>query len=767
VSEDRENKPTRLRPFVPLTLVGALLLGAAWVLLGGLGETGLWTLGELPILDRTLAALGEPRSELVRSPWLPDQLRTWAYLATGRAELGLRLPGALAGLALITLTLVTAWRLGWSLAWIALAGCFALALPLVLASARTALGNPTGELWLSAAVLALISATDRNTNTIKARAGLGLLGLACLAAAVASLGIILGGCLPLTLVALADVARDPDHGEIALPRAAVIAAWSGAAVTGAIGVWLAHNQGEGYIPALGAAQDLGLLEDPTRRGFTDTLENFGYQMFPFTGLIVLGLLAPGRARWPALWLGVALIFVSVWSQTYGQTPAPVTIPAALVATAACRRLLDPNEPLAARRLLLVCAILGALVLSKDAARVPQRIASPLLDLSVLEFPGAGVAPGFEPGETLPRLAKRFILLLFGAHLIALPSEDQLRWREGRELSWWLRPWAWVAPIFDRLLTVAHGESGLRRLRMIAPLVLVFVALGQQAVGFGRGTLLEVNRQLSIAEPLRRFTAAVELGAIPDAQLGLHRVRDPGLRYYGPGAEDEVFLASRTDLDRWLAAEQPRTALVRRIDLPPTISAARRQQRPLYVLDGAHHEYVLVANFLPAGAVDQSPLLDIVFAEPPQLANQTLVAWAPYLELIAWEIDGPLHRGGEATLHMVFRVNRPLPGGAQLYARLQKGKSSRVTPEPHDLAGGVFPPNFWQAGDYIHHRHVLKVPWLEVLPGEHELIVGLRRSEKANFQITTPQDNTEASDFGVRVQGKKHEFAVIGVAELAW
>lgn len=794
MSEDSETRPTRLRPSTRLRpvigalLLGALLLGAAGIMLLGLGQTGLWTLGELPILDRTLAALGEPRSDLVRSPWLPDQLRTWAYLATGRAELGLRLPGALAGFALVALTLVTAWRLGWDLAWIALAGCFALALPLVLASARTALGNPTGELWLSAAVLALLSAGDRNTSSLRARVGLGLLGFACLGAAVASLGIILGACLPLTLVALADIARDPQHGEIALPRALVGAAWVGAAVTGALGLWLAHGQGEGYIPLLGAAKDLALVEEPTRRGFTDTLESFGYQLFPVTGLVVLGLLAPGRARWPALWLGVALVFVSVWSQSYGPTPTPVTIPAALLATAACRLLFDPNEPIAVRRLVLLGAILGALVLGKDAARVPQRIASPLLELGPLEFPAVGVAPDFEPEQTLPRMAKRFLALLLGAHILALPSEDQLHWRKRRELAWWLRPWAALAPIFDRLLTVAHGESGLRRLRAIAPLLLLVLALGWQALDYGRGLLGAVDRQLSIAEPLRRFQAAVDSGAIPEAQLGLHRIRDPGLRYYGPGVEHERFLASRNDLERWLAEEQPRTALIRRSDLPPVDSAARRQGRPLHVLDASHHDYLLVANFLPAKLDDQNPLLELAFTEPPALANPTFVAWAPYLELIAWEIEGPLHRGSKATLHMVFRVGRPLPAGSQLYARLQRGKTSRVGAEPQELTGGVFPPNFWRAGDYIHHRHRLEVPWLEVLPGEHELIVGLRRSEKTNYKITTPPDDTGESgesgaksgaesgepsgrapgqDYGVKVQGKNHEFAVIGVVELAW
>jgi hypothetical protein len=749
--------------FVPTLMIAVALA----MLLPGLGATGLWTLGELPVLDRTLAALGEPRSSLTRSPWLPDQLRTWAYAATGNSDFGLRLPGVLACVGLVGLTCSFARRLGWSDVWVALAGCFALAFPMLLASGRTVLGNPTGELWIAAASLALVMAADRSTRQrLGSRVALASLGLVCLAAAVASMGIVLGGCLPLVIVAVADVARDPEHGGIELPRAVILLAWVGAVAAGFVGLWLGWSQGEGYIPLLGAAKDLQLLEDPTSRPFTDTLESLGYQLFPLTGLVVFGLLAPGRARWPALWLGVALVMTSVWALSYGQTPTPVTIPAALLATAATQRMLDRDEPISARRLVLVCAVLGALVLGKDAARTPARIASPLLELALLEFPHPGVAPNFDVHESLPRLAKRFAALLLFAHLLAPPSVDQQRLRERVPMPWWLRRGAALAPILDRMLTrVDERHSGLLRMRTTLPLVLVFVALGLASWTYGHTTLAQVGRQMSIAGPLERFAMAVERGDIPDATLSLHRIRDPGLDHYGPGPEHEVFLANRSDLDVWLGATEPHTALIRRADLPPAFSSARVGKRPLFVLDAEHHEVLLVANFLPAGYEDQNPLLDIVYDEPISLANETLVGWDPFVELIAWEIDRELHRGSSATLHMVFRVHRPLPAGTKMYARLQKGKVSRVAAEPHDLTGGMLPPNFWRAGDYVHHRFEFKVPWLEVLPGEHELIVGLRRSETSNLKITTPAEKEGA--FSVTIRGSKAEFANIGVVDLAW
>lgn len=738
------------------------------IVLPGLASTGLWTVGELPVLDRTLAALGEPRSNLTRSPWLPDQLRTWAYAATGRHDAGLRLPGALACVGLVGLCTIYAKRLGWADVWVAMAGCYALAFPLLLASARTVLGNPTGELWIAASSLALVGAADRSSRLgTGSRVALLGLGVACWLAAVASMGIVLGGCLSLLLVALADVARDREHGGIELPRAAVLLAWTGAAAAGFVGLWLGWLQGEGYIPLLGAAKDLQLLEDPTSRTFTDTLESLGYQLFPCTGLVVVGLLAPGRARWAALWLGVALVMTSVWALAYGPTPTPVIIPAALLATVATQRMLDRTEPITARRMVLVCAVVGALVLGKDAGRTPDRIASPLLELKLLEFPAPGLAPGFDVHESLPRMAKQFAALLLLAHLLAPASDDQQRMRERMSNKpWWLRRMIALAPIFDRMLTrVDERRSGLLRMRTIGPLAIVFVALGLVSWRYGHVVLGQVGRQMSIAGPLQRFAAAVESGEIPDPRLSLHRVRDPGLDYYGPGREHEVFLSNRSDLDVWLGAPEPRTALIRRGDLPAAVSTARVGKRNLYVLDAEHHEVLLVANFLPPGHEDQSPLLGIVYDEPITLANETLVGWDPFVELIAWEIEGELHRGSSATLHMVFRVHRPLPAGTKMNARLQKGKVSRVAAEPHELTGGVLPPNFWREGDYVHHRFEFEVPWLEVLPGEHELIVGLRRSETANLKITTPAAGEGA--FGVTIRGSKAEFATIGVVNIAW
>ena len=761
----------RAYKWIALALIVGPMILAALLLLPGLGEFGLATRGEVPVLDRTLAALGVPRADLDRSPWLPDALRTWTFAASGQHDWGLRIPGALAAIGLVGLTSAWARRLGWTgdlrkpgaITHALLPPLFALALPLLLTSGRTALGDPSGELWVSAAPLALLEAFDQSrTRARLGRAGLALLGLVLLVAGAASLGIVLGTCLPLMIVALADSGpgRERSDAAFVLPRPIVAGVWAAAIAAGGIGLWLGWKQGEGYIPLLGAAKDLGRLDDPTSVDFTASLQAFGYQTFPLIGLLVAGLLSPGRTRLAAMWLASALAIISVWSLVYGPTPAPVCVPVALLASSALDRLFDPREPIAARRLILLLGLLGALVLSKDAERTPELIASPLVHIPALEFPTKRI----DAANRLDGLAERLALILLLAHIIALPSLDQLELRALRVQRAWLRTWTRIEAGLDRMLTGSREDAGLDRVRRALPALLIVLALLGQAWAYGHSLLADVGEQLSIAGPLRRWSVAVDRGDIRDTRIGLHRIRDPGLEFYGPGETREVFLANRAELDKWLFADRQRAALIRRSDLAAAFSSARAHDEPFHVIDDRHWDYIIVSNFIPTGGEDQNPLLDIVVAEPPKLEHETLVSWDS-INLVSWEIEGKLHRGAKATMHMVFEVKRAPPAGIKMYARLQQGKLSRVAAEPHDLTGGDYPPNYWRAGDIIHHRFEFEVPTVEVMWGEHELIVGMRRSEKANIPITVPEG--EEGEFGVRITGNKHEFAVIGVVDIAY
>jgi hypothetical protein len=141
---------------------------------------------------------------------------------------------------------------------------------------------------------------------------------------------------------------------------------------------------------------------------------------------------------------------------------------------------------------------------------------------------------------------------------------------------------------------------------------------------------------------------------------------------------------------------------------------------------------------------------------------TFVRFEDYLEVIGWDWEEPVVRGRETTLRVALRVLRPLPSGSKIYMRLQKERISRINPAPHDLAGGIYPTQHWRPGDYVLHEFTTTVPLLEILPGAHDVVLGMRRTESSNYKISSPEG--EHGEPGVTVQGKR-EFATIGQVQV--
>lgn len=790
--------PSLRSPLALAALAGAV---AALVLVPGHGAHGLWSVGEIGALQRAQAALGAALSGLERSPWLPDALRTQALAWSDDPE-AIRLPGAIAASALVALSAGLARALGFTPVHSLLAGAFALAFPLTLTHGRLALGNPVGELLATAAALLLAAALPAS----RPRAALlALAGLAAVALSVTASGLWLGAVLPLLAAALWSPARASDDptdmpltpgsgGHVpadlpagtladdatpphapgssapagmsgtpaavlsrapaaaspapsdssALPRAPAplrrpLLVLYGALALAAAGVagWLAYHQGEGYIPALAAAKDLALRERPHIRGFIATFEDCGYQLFPWLPLILLGALQPGRARWPALWLCSGLALVSAWSLLYGAQPVPLTVPAAVLAAAALARLAAPTTAPTARRFALVLALAGCWIFAKDARRTPSRVGVALLPARGEHlYPAAALGAA----DTLAGLASAAALALVLAAMSSRPGpQTQGRSRMSRKLLY-LRA----------------------RLPAWLPAVVVLAALGRQSWSYGRDLLPRTSEQYSLLRPLTAYQRWVDAGELT-APLGVYRVTDPGVELYGPPADARVPLATREALNTRLRGDAPAAALLRLSELAAVVQTARQAKLPLYVLDASNRDVVLVANHLPAGATDQNPIRRVLFDEPPALAHPTLLRFDDYVEVIAWEWDEPIVRGREVELRVVLRALKPLPSGSKISVRLQKGKLSRVNPMPHDLVENLYPPQYWRAGDYLLHRFRVQVPTLEVVPGAHEVVIGLRRTEHANYKITVPEG--AEGEYGVRVFAGAHEFAVVGTVEV--
>ncbi len=699
---------------VPLGLVGFVLACVFWM--WGLGDAGLWSDAELPVFDRARAALGEAISGLERSPALPDLLRTRGVAILGGA-LGLRLPHALAAASIVGIAVGWLRALHRPVGLSLIGGAVALSLPMLSLSGRTALGNPIAELMSVIAVLSLWSATKRESSVRTRSVGV-VFALAALGGGVASCGLLLGAGLPLAVAALSPGATPRVRAALALA--------SGVSV--AVAIRLVLDQGDGFIPLLGAAQDLELLDKPEARRFAQGLEDFGYQIFPWAGLAMVGAATGGaQVRLAATWLTVALCFSAGWSMLYGPTPASLSVPAAACVVAAIAAILHPDAAGSQRRVALFVAAAGALVVSKDGGLLPSRLVAPTeLRENEHTFPDEALGAEVELGG----MGKRVFYALVLAGSLARRREPGGLERIVSRIP---------DPARDALIIGAFG-----------------FAACSNAWTHGHVLLSRAGALMSPKQPLDRLAGWVEAGSLPP-ELGAHRVRDRGLALYGPDAV--TALPGRRDLLQWFETDEPAAAMVRVGDYPALFQASRQEQRPLYVLDDSHARLRLVANRLPEDAENVDPLADIVLDAPPALAHETLLNFDDYIEVIGWELDGPLRRGKEHTLQLAIRVLRPLPAGSKLYARMLKGRLSRIGGEPHELTDGLYPSNLWRKGDIIWHRWRFQTPPLEVLPGEYDLLLGLRRSETVNYSIRIPEG--ERGAFGVEVRGRKREFAKIG------
>ncbi|MBK8237439.1 MAG: hypothetical protein IPK74_18000 [Deltaproteobacteria bacterium] len=686
-------------------------------LLPGLGDAGFWSGAELGVLDRAAAATGEARTGLVRAPALPDLLRTFTWSKLG-GELGLRLPHALA-VAITAAACTWLARARGATAWVSVAaGVIALSMPALAIAGRTVMGDPFGECF---GVLAVVAALAGERAAGPRRALGFAAALVAIAAAVASAGLLLGGLVP----GFAMLAMLPATAKL---RRRALAA--GLLVAAAISAWLVVHQGDGFIPLLGAAKDLELVDKPELRRFTAALSDLGHQSFPWLPLAVVGL-ALGRDRGLAGWLLGGVVMCSAWSLIYGLTDVPLRVPVAIAAAGALASLSDPRAERPRRRAAVLLAVFGTLALAKDLELAPETIAVPLHAFAVNEYPADLLGTAAQLG----RFAKLLALVLVVGLALAPGDDDGRRWSRVRA----------------RVPAVVGEHAA-----VVLALALAAAFAWQQT----HGLLRETSAKLSPRAVLDHFAGLVEAGEL-EPTLGTHRVRDRGLALYGPASLEP--LPNRREIYDRLAGETPTAVLLRALDVPAVYQQHRQHGVPMFVLDDTHEDLRLISNVLPAGEVDHNRILEVLFDAPPALEHETLVRFEEFVEVIAWQIDAPIVRGRRHTVQMVLRVLKPVPGGAKMFARLLGGRLSRMNPDAQPLAEDLYPCNLWRPGDYILHRASFDAPLTEV-PGSYDLVIGLRRGETKNFEISVPAGAD--GEFGVHIDDPKRGYARIGTVT-AW
>lgn len=673
------------------------------VVLGpGLGAHGIWGEAELPRIERSLARIGEAHGTFPTAPVGLDVLRG-LWISVLRSLLGLETAARTFDLIAVAFggALVAAWapRRPGAVFGTVVALAVYLGLPSVAVSGSAVLGDPWGEICIVAAASATAAFVGADDG--RRRFSMAVAAVAFVAAAVHVRGLGWGAALPLLAAAFGP------NGSKRM-RAAV--ATAGACCLAATCV-LAVRQEDGYLPILAAAKTEAFLDDPAGVDVVAGIGAFLHQTWPVTPLALLGVVA-GRTcpGWLRAYLVLAVAAAVPWCLVYGVVPLPVTVATALVvAHAADDGLASSN----AKGRLIVALVLGAWVaLAKDGRAYPA---------AYVNLFGPPLSGTFFPAEAL-----------------------DLGGRIARSIHVWILAAAAAA------LALHRG-----RLRLASAAVAFAAVFG--AVIVPHGIVRPTLARLSLAPLLATHREAVEAGALPP-RLATLRVDAPELELYA-GATTVEAVNHRRKLATLFAAGAPYAALVRKTDLAGLFQLHRQDHWPLFVLDDRHAWARLVANVLPPGLEDRNRLPHIVLDAPVQLEHETLVRFEDAIEILGWEIEGPVVRGARPKVRVLLHVIGPVPASAKLIFRLQAGRTSRIGAEPVELTGGAYPPGYFRPGDYILHEHEMRVPIFEILTGPHVVVVGMRRNEKRNLRITAPAGRDPEA--GARIFDRAHHFAAIG------
>lgn len=708
----------------------------------GLGMRGFVGGRERDLLDRVDAAAGLPLDALDTSPLLPDALASILVSVFGAAW-GLRLPGAIGVAFLVGSTCWLATRI-WRDPWIgAVAGAITFSCPSLLYAARIAVPQFLGGCGVVATILFVYaaSAADGPNNRATAspsRKKLAMFGgaTASTAFSIACLGVILGGALPCLVSASLVRGRRP---RVVLMISAALLAVFGAA--------LAHHQGDGFIPALAASKNLKLMDQPSRRAISASLVEHLHGSFPWAPITLAGVLTLSTASaWIGLWWMAGIVVYSGWTAVYGPCPIALEVPMALSAAACLRAHMRTSNAPRAHGLLVVVVIATALVLMTDLSRTPYFALIPAYDRP--RWIGE-----VDPFDLLARRSAWINWAMLGAFglLVLIPRSMRPQLRRPVYGTWCM-------------LAVLHGTLWVH------------------------GPLDHARTMRSLSPAIDRFTSLVDDGALTPA-LGTHRVFDRAMRVALRDRDVELLpFETRSKAVSWLHQDSPRALLVAASDVPALYAVADRERRPVYVLDQTHAQVWLVANVLPEGLEDLSPIPTVLATAPPGTGTPCSVQFKDSLELIEWEVFGEPRVGNTLKLRLVFRAQKRLPRSAKIVTRLKYGRISRIHERPEPFVRDIYPPNLWQHGDIIVHETDIELSSLIAFAGTHELIVTvyerdkqplgarLRNGEAEPLQdlpeetVTPERDLADQASHGdpsegMRIIGRKKEKVVLGQIEV--
>ena len=796
--------------------IGLILLGALVPFLGvwepweaenvavvdAMRDTGMWLRVQTPASGDTFRSI-------------PDLPFGWWPLAGsislfGATEMGLRLPGLLAAVAVLVVLFVTVRRFfGRRTAWLSTIAL--VCMPLFTYHARFMLGSGLDMSLTAIAALCFIRAAAEDHRTRWSHAGWIFTGLA--GAVAGAVGLI----APLGALGAMVAKRGWGADEDGVDRAALIrqilpvpAVALGLGLVG--GAWTAAlwalPEGQSTA-ALFMWSDVldGALKGKDRPSFDLFVHQIGFGLFPLGALLPFAfaeaLWLPPREDEPpvagAIFVGLALWFgagflVPALSATYSHYAVFLAAPAV---AAMCGIYLDrvlraPPQPLLVLGTILVLALLDS-----NLKHETQLLADTLVGERVDAFPKT--LPGW-PFSRLFSMAFLGVLLIYqgGIHRfagrfvrwIAYPQAPRPRFDWALGLISFAVPYAlWFKQAhLQKAISYAFWGSlkpSVRRAIIglaawaVAYAILWFASAwrARRVAGRSEGGLSRfVDRAARLAEAPRvdSYALFAVLGVwalflnLPIAQALTTQFSQRGIieRYEALAEGDEPLYRYRlvnknSSFYARELEELSRKDFKDRVDgdrffaiIPRDQLAAintefrRAADRTLPVLDDRGARFLLVSNRLDEGEEDRNPINTALIDELPEGATAVDINFDDKIQLVGWRLepDQP-SPGAPLTIHLYWKSLVDNPGTWKVFVHIDAA-GQRIHGD-HEPVEGLFPSRNWRKGDLIDDAHRVTVK-RTISGGRFTFYAGLFRGSKRMEIKAGPKDRENRARLGTVV-----------------
>jgi len=227
-------------------------------------------------------------------------------------------------------------------------------------------------------------------------------------------------------------------------------------------------------------------------------------------------------------------------------------------------------------------------------------------------------------------------------------------------------------------------------------------------------------------------------------LAQYQVPGRGAAYYNDGQVEDV--SDQNQLFSLLQQDKRWFVLVPSHQLAPIDKAARQQNIDYYVLDDRSSQFLILSNRLEGKCkVDHNPLRRLVLSEPPKIKTPVKVNFDNKVELLGYEVDDVVTRGGKFQLKLFFKVLGQMPSGYKIFIHFDQ-PANRFHGD-HVPLGGKFPTEYWMPGDYIVDPHKIDIPIFTTPSGIYKMYMGFWLGNDRIKIIEGPNDGSNRSPIG--------------------